>query len=84
MDTEAVLFYYFTGKSLSRFYTPFLVWPRLFGLLAGQHEGLPSVFWNQDSSSSHLVSIIYLMDEFRNLDGLASRVALLQNEMTPS
>lgn len=44
---------------------------------------LPSVFWNQDGSSSHLVSfIIYLMNEFTNLDGLASRVALLQNEMT--
>lgn len=38
MDTEVVLFYYLTGKNLSRFYTPFLVWPHLFGLL-GQSEG---------------------------------------------
>lgn len=39
MDTEVVLFYYFTGENLSRFYTPFLIQPCFFGLLAGQQEG---------------------------------------------
>lgn len=67
----AVVWFYCTEGNINRFYMHFShTAPVSLSCQQDSTRFLLSVVWNQDSSSSHSVFVIYLMNEFGNLDKL--------------